>query len=195
MKIFESTSELKTYWDFPYYVPPLPTWIAPLGEMIALASIIPLIWIFLKRKKNGTNDIPSAMMGVFVRYVWLLPTLRHPQFIFFIPLFHSLQYLVFAGNVAANIEKEKNHENFLSRAFLRWWGMSFVLAALFFEIIPKTLDSNLTVSNELNTTHFFLIIFVVIINIHHFFIDSDLWRREVNLVRPYLKPINPPKEH
>ncbi|WP_154320263.1 hypothetical protein [Acinetobacter towneri] len=59
--------------------------------------------------------------------------------------------------------------------FLRWWGVAFILGALLFEFIPDYLDANFLINNNL-TPHLFLISFIFFINIHHYFIDSVIWK-------------------
>jgi len=67
-----------------------------------------------------------------------------------------------------------------------WWGGAFILGALFFEFIPNFLDENFPVFTHI-TPNLFLISFILFINIHHYFIDSVIWKGTNPDVREYLK--------
>lgn len=186
--IFSAGGLTKEYWGLKYMVPEIPLFLPKLFSLLAILSILPIIGTFFFRYKRGVRDNPVGLTGLFIQYLWLLPSLKHPQFLLVIPLFHSLQYLLFAGNVVNNYERVRSPNSILKNTLLYWWGAAFILAALLFEVIPKFLDSAIGAPQGLDMPHFFLIGFILFINIHHYFIDAVLWKREFGLVRPYLKP-------
>ena len=89
-----------------------------------------------------------------------------------VPFFHSLQYLPFAFR----LENQKVEKN-------RWYNLQIstrILTLLFagilaFELIPSVLDKKLE-TDIYQSAWFFSTAFAVFINIHHFFIDSVVWR-------------------
>ncbi len=106
-------------------------------------------------------------------YVWWIPIDRLPEYyLLMVPFFHSLQYLPFA----LRVEREKlNRGKWLNlNISLRIIGLLLV-GVLFFEMIPSLLDKSL--KTELHQTGwFFMTCFAVFVNIHHFFIDSVVWK-------------------
>ena len=48
---------------------------------------------------------------------------------------------------------------------------------LFFLLIPSVLDGLVPYHQNIFGTHLFLILFAVFINVHHYFIDSAIWRK------------------
>lgn len=188
VNIFSDGGVIKEYWGLKYAVPEIPLVLPKVFGVLAVFSFFPITGVFLYRYRKGIKDNAVGLIGVYVQYLWLLPALRHPQFLAVIPLFHSLQYLLFAGNVANNYEKLHHADSATKNTLLYWWGTAFLLAALGFEIVPKFLDNAVGAPTGLEMPHFYLVGFILLINIHHYFIDAVLWRREFGLVRPYLKP-------
>lgn len=187
VNIFSDGGVIKEYWGLRYAVPEIPQVLPKVFSALAIFSLLPITGVFLYRYKKGLKDNATGLVGLYVQYLWLLPALRHPQFLAVIPLFHSLQYLLFAGNVANNYEKLHHAGSPTKNTLLYWWGTAFLLAALGFEIVPKFLDSAIGAPAGLEMPHFYLVGFLLLINIHHYFIDAVLWRREFGLVSPYLK--------
>ncbi|MEZ0226597.1 MAG: hypothetical protein ACAH83_18715 [Alphaproteobacteria bacterium] len=144
----------------------------------------------------------NALMGyVAAIYLWVMAPYMNMAFYVFIPLFHSLQYLPFVYKykksefIRARHAPEGDPRKTQRRALL--WLCTFVvtgiaLGALFFDIIPNYLDAHplLLTSNPANVVEldqqFFIIAFIVFINVHHFFIDSAFWRRDNREVQQYL---------
>ncbi|MCY1551726.1 hypothetical protein D9M68_880740 [compost metagenome] len=125
----------------------------------------------------------TAVTPLVVIYVWLSPFLTHPFFLYMIPFFHSLQYLLFSG---AYTRDKVEASGSGSRGYLIWWGGAFVLAALVFEVIPTAIDDAGLHSGEI-TPKLALVAFLLFINIHHYFIDNVLWRGDNPQVRQALR--------
>jgi hypothetical protein len=94
-----------------------------------------------------------------------------------IPFFHSLQYLPFAyQRMGSELDAGKPVNP--SRAMTL--NVLAVLAAgiAMFDLIPNYIDAKLEVRTEFGVS-FFLIAFAVFLNVHHFFIDSSIWKRRI----------------
>ena len=153
----------------------LPVWLYHFSYVLmGLTLVATLLFVFgsnyVKHRK-----LPSATFLIpwIALHVWWVPVFRQMEFTFMIiPFFHSLQYLPFAFKVEVSKIK-KNH----------YFGISLstriilLLLAGFaaFEAVPSLLDS-LTNSDSSRVPWFFLSAFVVFINVHHFFIDSAIWK-------------------
>lgn len=178
---------LKEYWGFKYYVPNILENFKPIIEYCSIIGFLALISLFIYHifyLKNRVNI--TAIISLIVIFIWLSPLFWNPYFYLMIPFFHSLQYFLFSGAYTkTKINKEENKKS----AWLSWWGIAFILGALLFDFLPNFLDSNLLTNNNL-TSHLFLICFILFINIHHYFIDSVIWRGGNKDVRDNLKFIS-----
>ncbi len=136
-------------------------------------SILSVLWFVVYRNYVLNKIWPTRNIAVpwIAFHIWWIPILRQQEFYFLIvPFFHSLQYLPFAFKM----EQSKNRDVSPWRKMLFLMGLVFV-GLMTFELIPEALDKVLrTEVNELPM--FFTIAFVVFINVHHFFIDSVIWR-------------------
>ncbi len=148
------------------------------------------------RKYIITGQLPTlpAVVGLVSLYVWYLPVFSHPHFAYLIPFFHSLQYLVFVwsfkkNQVHSQIEKMEPREQRLNwvKKFIGFAVTSLILGLLAFELVPKGLDSyGLIPSNPALGTSPVLVVFLLFINIHHYFIDNVIWKSSNNEVKKHL---------
>lgn len=72
------------------------------------------------------------------------------------------------------------------KSFATFIILGFVIGALIFDNIPAALDNVIHYNNELYGSTWFLFMFWVFINIHHYFIDNVIWRKESREVKQYL---------
>lgn len=160
---------------------------------VALSFAVVFIMQLRKYIIEGVKPSPPGVAAFVSLYVWYLPTLSHPGFGYLIPMFHSLQYIAFVWLLKKNqvLQESKNLEG-------REWRLNFiyrfggfvlgaiVLGALAFEFIPKTLDNQgFFVPGNLGSDPI-LAVFLLFINIHHYFIDNVIWKSDNEIVRKYL---------
>ena len=117
-------------------------------------------------------------------------------FAIFIPAFHSLQYLLFSWRYQLNkvsSEAGPGHagaggDDIAPGAGalreVRWLGS--VLGWIGFTGLPLLFHASLSPDPALFGPAVFVFIFVMWINIHHYFIDNVIWRRDNEDVRKYL---------
>ncbi|MBD9574628.1 hypothetical protein IB260_04825 [Pseudomonas sp. PDM23] len=157
----------------PYSLPSvLSDWTREL-HLLSLLGVLPALAVFLcrwKRKEKWPGLI--AVTPLLMIYLWLSPLLRNEFFLVLIPLFHSLQYMLFSGAYTRS-KVRRSGRTWLGYA--AWWGSAFVLAALLFNYLPVYLDQLrlLPLAMPINT---FMLCFVLFINVHHYFIDNVMWR-------------------
>lgn len=122
--------------------------------------------------------------------IWYTPLFYHPHFFLMLPFFHSLQYLVIVvalkkgkwrdlHNTPSSIEKRRTLLAKYSSFFLTSIGLGF----LFFYGIPTFLDGQFSsqegqLSRQIIGPAAFMAIFHLFINIHHYFIDNVIWRKD-----------------
>lgn len=185
------------YYDVSYYTVELPRawmtyagWAAVITSAFALAAIL---WAWLYEKKGIT---PSGIVGyASATYFWVMLPHVHPQFFFFIPLFHSLQYLPFVYKFKKSeflheqqaVPPEQKSQRFakLARLVMFVFG-GFALGALFMDLLPGAIDKAVADDWIHFSRNYFIVCFLLFINIHHFFIDSAFWRRDNRDVQQYL---------
>lgn len=159
----------------------LPVWAFSMSQFLMIFSFMGtisiLIFLFYKRKKIPS---PTFLISWIALYVWWIQLTNLPEFYFMaVPFFHSLQYLPFA----AKMENKKIPINALYFVNITARLLLLVFVGLmFFEFIPGYLDQRLDTGTH-QTAWFFMTAFAVFINIHHFFIDSTVWRFEQQEVK------------
>jgi hypothetical protein len=172
LKIF-TTTDFTNFWGFYYDFPKILDGFNYYISILSLLGGAVFFYVVFKGYiKNNKRLNITAIMPMLIIYIWLSPIFFNINFIYMIPFFHSLQYFLFSGSYTSGII-ERNNGGIGS--WVRWWGGAFVLGVLFFEIIPNYLDSML-IKDSIVTNHLFLISFLFFINIHHYFIDSVIWK-------------------
>lgn len=124
-------------------------------------------------------------------YMWLVFININPLFIFIVPAFHSLQYLVVVWRYRINYAKSKQIEkNTLVKLPLGRFFKSYVhyqmtifvftgmlLGYFAFFGLPYFLGDVIDYDRLIWDSSVFIVIFWVFINVHHYFIDSVIWRK------------------
>lgn len=155
---------------------------------MSLADIV--WWHFRKYIKDGVTPTTTSVVALVSIYVWLIPAMAHPMYAHMIPLFHSLQYLLFvyafrdhkSDDLAKDLSTEEGRKQKVISLWVYFAG-SVVLGALSFKIIPEFIDSFKVSNLGATPAVFFATIFI---NVHHYFIDNVLWRGDNEQMRAYL---------
>ena len=122
------------------------------------------------------SEFPNAgLVGYLVSlYVWVALGVIYPMLMLVIPFFHSLQYMHIVDKLYLSEEKSNPIEK-----YYRWLGL-VALGILFFWLLPGILDY--IHFGKVNLTSRVGVIFTasvwLFINIHHYFIDNVIWRKE-----------------
>lgn len=169
----------------------LPTILESLSFLGLGLGVAGFLYAVVYRNFRAFGKLPTANFLVpFVAfYAWWVPLFYQKEFYFMIvPFFHSLQYLPFAYRMEMKgLENRRN----LERKFAFRLVILLIIGFVAFEALPSTLDTGLSYSLG-NIPVFFTIAFAVFINIHHFFIDSVLWRfQDEQVRRTLLSPTDP----
>jgi hypothetical protein len=121
-------------------------------------------------------------------YFWLLllldvrPNHFHP-IIFLVPSMHAIQYITIVFKMKQN---EVKQNRITSTSLAIFMGIGLILGFLIFKAIPMTLDKTFNAHGPMYESFLFVVIFAVFINIHHYFIDNVIWRKENSEVKNYL---------
>jgi hypothetical protein len=144
------------------------------GGFVALCSIGCLAGIFLRNYLRN-KELPSVNLLVpwVAFHIWWIPLVYQKEFYFMmVPFFHSLQYLPFSYRM--ELGKVKKNAFFHTNLSLRILTL-LIIGFLAFEQVPTWIDTWLDTKQH-QSAMFFMVAFMVFINVHHFFIDSIAWR-------------------
>lgn len=142
--------------------------------IVLATSGMVLYFVFYKNYLETKKFPPINVLIAYIAFhIWWFPPIRQSEFYFLtIPFFHSLQYLPFAYRMEVSRGEKSNKENFFFSLKLITLIAAGILA---FESVPHFLDEQFDSAANFSTM-FFMISFAVFINIHHFFIDSVIWK-------------------
>ena len=175
-----SNRMLKDYFGVPVQL--LPVQLPLLLTAVAVFAITTVFTIQVLVRKQRRQPIAAAGLTGYLAstYLWL-PLLVHPVALFIIPAFHSLQYLyvvsIFEGNRAKHLANAKSGGAKISpRLRMALFAVAaLALGALMFDFGPHWSTAFFMMDGNTATSYF---LFWVFVNVHHYFIDSVLWRKE-----------------
>jgi len=179
---------------FTFDVPPALLIIGAAAAALTTAVVLIALGVrVLARKQpiswNGLVGYACAL------YLWLLAAHADLIFAIFIPAFHSLQYLLFTWRYQLNkVESDADvvQEGPVSRRssaafrFAKFVISGILLGWLGFAALPFLFHAGFSPDSSVFGPTVFVFIFVMWINIHHYFIDNVIWRRDNEDVRKYL---------
>lgn len=169
-------------------------------SVAGVAAITSLITAAMMAAKAMRGPLPVNGLLAYVTsaYVWLVLVRLDPLLVMVVPLFHSLQYMAVVWRYQLNKEHSANAEEERTRllglfalpaaqvAMIRFVWFGILLGALWFWAIPTALDVSISYREDLYGKAMFLAMILVFINIHHYFLDNVMWRRENPDMREYL---------
>jgi hypothetical protein len=129
----------------------------------------------------------APLTGFFVTiWLWTIWSSVDPLMVYLIPALHSVQYLYFVWLIRRNEARAQEGPPAFGRPVAVRLGLLFASALglgwLLFHGAPDFLDGVVFVratarAGDLGTTPFFAALFAFV-NIHHYFMDHVIWRRE-----------------
>lgn len=176
------------YWGIKYYSLGFPMEAIYTTYVLTAGSLL-IFGIIVLRRIIQTKTWPpiNSILSFVSIYAWFLPVLYDPIFFLAIPFFHSIQYFTF---VVALKKKEGDAQSKSKDAGIKLAATYLIVAiisgALLFELIPRVLDVAVDYNHDLFGEGLFLFLFSVSINIHHYFIDNVIWRRDNEHVSKHL---------
>ena len=180
----------RSRWGVDYYVWNMPDWAMWLTAVLMLiSSLLVVIMLF----KKGVDGLPINGVVAYITslYIWLIVVHIHPALLLIVPAFHSLQYLVVVwryeiNRTEASYTQGNDATISVKRRLIGFWLMGLIFGGLGFWLLPILMDLSVSahIPDLVNTG--FLFIFWVFINIHHYFIDNVIWKKENVDVGKYL---------
>ena len=192
----------KDYWGLTYYMFEVPD--ALLVAMFTLtgasAAVVARDLIF-KWRFERTLPVNGLIAYVVSVYFWLMVGHHNPVIFLAVPMFHSLQYMFVVWRYQLNVEAGKLREQLVAdgRGKLKpaWYRTAVaglarfalvggLLGVIGFWLAPMSIDAAAGYDRAVFGTTLFLFIGWTFINIHHYFIDSVIWRHENTEIRRHL---------
>ena len=170
----------------------------PLPVLYAAAGVAAMTsaWAFwMLARKWRTEGRPPPLAGAFAYgaslYVWLFLRLD-PLLFLLVPTFHSLQYITVVARYRMNVERGRPdgaaapRSTIVARyvptvAHLRlvaFLVIGVLLGYAGFVAVPGLLGNFVAYDRATFGAAMFLFMFWSFINVHHYFLDNVMWRRE-----------------
>jgi hypothetical protein len=191
----------QNYWGLKYYTFDLPDLLIMTGLAVAIATGVATAWTLFKRwRTTGKLPVNGVVAYVVSLYVWMMFVQVNPVLIMIVPALHSIQYLLVVWRFQTNYETsqlidESYKAGALSRrlfgvnrkAHLALFAISgIVLGFVGFWALPVFLTAAVPYDKAVFGGTLFLFIGWIFINVHHYFLDTVMWRRENPDTRRYL---------
>lgn len=147
--------------------------------LVVSVLVLSVIW-FRQYRREKTRPTWSSIVSLVALVIWLSPLFFQPIFFLLVPIFHSLQYMLFVCGFKSSQFSQSTDRNrkllvFLAKSFLLGWGVMWLLPSVLDLVFPYEYKIQIwTVTTA------------VFINIHHYFIDAVIWRRDNEEVKRHL---------
>lgn len=196
MMVNERVSE-SDFWGLKYYTLAIPMeLIYAAGAVVTMTTLAVIVMLVRKAIATGGKlPLIGLMAYAMSLYVWVLMVRVNPLVVLVVPAFHSLQYLLVVWRFQWNLENDQGKASMTAapagRARRAWRLGRFVIAGvvlgfLGFWLMPSILQRAVAYDQSLLGPALFLFIFWLFINLHHYFIDNVIWRRENPDTKKYL---------
>jgi hypothetical protein len=149
-------------------------------------AVVVVVLLALKWRREGRLPILAPLVAyVCSIWVWSVYSSADPLVVYAIPALHSLQYLYFVGLLKGGEAREREGPPWFERSARVRLGLLAVTALglgwVLFHGTPAALDDFLVPRasrfTAMGATPYFAALFAVV-NIHHYFMDAVIWRRE-----------------
>lgn len=184
-----------------FYTFDFPPWLVVAMELVALATSAAAVWAILRHWRSSGSLLVNGVMAYAVSlYAWLLFVRFNPLWIIVVPALHSLQYLIVVWRFELNVGRsEAAHAGAGSPSLLaRLLGSALAAHLVLFAVgglslgfigfwgLPMLLNIYMPYDQALFGGTLFVFVFWIFINVHHYFIDNVMWRRENPDTRRFL---------
>ena len=193
----------KELWGLTYYLLDVPD---PLLVAMAALAVVSTLAVgrdlFLRWRAERTLPLNGLVAYAAAVYVWLLVGRIDPVLLLVVPFFHSLQYMAVVWRYQLNMEVEgerlragttrprgegwKAWLRTAAAGLARFAVAGAVLGFVGFWAAPVAVDALSGYDQAVFGATLFLFIGWTYINIHHYFIDNVIWRRDNTEARRYL---------
>jgi hypothetical protein len=182
-----------------YSIPVPSILLIAVGLATAVTTLLALDVIYRSWRSDKPFPFNGTIAYLVTLYVWvLLPALAAPAafvilMVLAIPAAHSIQYLAVVWRYQLNVEHDKSDAGRPRSLFsnpvskLAYFFVYGVVISFFgFWILPWALELFVPYNRGTFGSQMFLFMFAIFINVHHYFLDNVMWRRENPDIAKYL---------
>ena len=181
-KIFRNALRILIWWQIVWTAALAPhDFSASINSIIATLRSLSLLWLsvaalfgiigLLHFKHRTQKVLPTRVLLPFVAiFVWYLFLDKYPGSLVLVQFFHALQYLSFPTRVEINRMNTTSGATSISSHLITYAVILIIMSAGIFLWMPafiKGLDAGYEA---------YSIVILSIINIHHFYVDGDIWK-------------------
>jgi hypothetical protein len=172
-----------------YWAPAHPRWLElGAGAVLALSTLALVLSLAAKWRRERALPLPALLCFLVTIWLWTIYTTLDPLVRYIIPALHSIQYLYFVWLMKRNEARaNEGPPQFGPAVATRLTTLALSAVALGWLLLrggSALLDSSL-VADPLGGTPLLAASYVVV-NLHHYFMDSVIWRGE-NPAMQYLR--------
>jgi len=173
---------LPVQYDVEQYRLGLPDWVPNMILIWMILNGLGFIGLVTKWCMEQGRMIPAiVLLPVVTQLIWFIPGSFCPSFYLFVPMFHSLQYLLIAWSLQLkekmDVQKITPSVSYVVKETLRWGGINLVLGSILFWGIPQAMYFIFKNEFEWNYSYLFVLgIIVAGVQVHHFFVDGVIWK-------------------
>ena len=177
----ETSREGFTFYGVQYpsmQIPELIARIAEYGMWIAFFAFIGMIIYWSYRNRRVMPLI--VVLPAATQYLWFVQSVYIPSFQEFVPMLHSLQYILIAWGIQLkekmDVKQIAPSKKYVTTETTRWFVINLIGGVLLFYYLPK-------IGVAFGYTSLFSIaVIYAAIQIHHFFVDGVIWKLKNNTV-------------
>ena len=188
-------------WGIAYFSFAIPTWLLNAAVAVAATTTLATVAMVVARRRAKGALPTNGVIAYFVSlYPWLALILLNPLWIVVVPVLHSLQYLAVVWRFQYNYEsaqlaRAEYKDGSLARQIFGGRALGHlavfsltggVLGFAGFWLLPMVLGITVPHDKALFGATVFLFVFWVFINVHHYFMDNVMWRRDNTDTKLYL---------
>lgn len=167
-----------------YYTFAVPAALVTIAVVIAAVfGALVLHALYRKWRKGAALPWNGLVAYAASAYFWMVFARIHPLWLLVIPFFHSLQYLAVVWRFELNRLQARQRGRI---GIVIFYLFGLVLGLLAFWSVPILLDRWVSYDRELFGSSLFVAMFWLFINVHHYFLDNVMWRRENPETRKFL---------
>lgn len=171
----ETSREGYNFYGVHYPSMQIPDAIARVAEYGMWAAFIAFIGMVVYWSYRNKKMMPLiVVLPAATQYLWFVQSVYTPSFQEFVPMFHSLQYILIAWGIQLKekmeIKQIEPSRKYVTLETSRWFIINILGGILLFYLLPK-----LGVAFGY-TSMFSIAVIYGAVQIHHFFVDGVIWK-------------------
>ena len=171
----ETSREGFNFYGVQYPSMQIPYWMSKYAEYAMWAIVAAFVaWVIYWSYRNKKILPWIVILPAATQYLWFMQTVYMPSFQEFVPMLHSLQYILIAWGIQLKVKMETKQiepsRKYVISETSRWFVINLIGGVILFYMLPK-------LGTALGYTSLFSIAIVyAAIQIHHFFVDGVIWK-------------------